>query len=130
MEMEYMSAYHFLGPMYRLQTDGTIVGRFKKGVGSVVSVQGIQDRLSQFDPRGHRLASMGVSGRKGQQVQFWVTVLCPNGLQHRSMPPLCHLVQDTLAERKGVYNFRGIQAVQMLQKLHKKSINSVRLGCR
>ncbi|GFT96494.1 hypothetical protein NPIL_361441 [Nephila pilipes] len=36
---------------------------------------------------GHRLASIGVPGRTGQQAQFWFAVLCPNGLQHCSMPP-------------------------------------------
>ncbi|GFU35847.1 hypothetical protein NPIL_11321 [Nephila pilipes] len=85
--MKYVSTDRFLGPMHRLQTDGTIIGRFKNLVGLVVSVQGIQDRLRQFDPRGHRLASIGVPGRTGQQVQFWFAVLGPNGLQHCSMPP-------------------------------------------
>ncbi|GFS80440.1 hypothetical protein NPIL_9381 [Nephila pilipes] len=73
--------------MHRLKADGTIVGVFKNSIGPVVSVQGIQDRLSQFDPRGHRLASIRVPGCTSQQVQFWFSVLCPNGLQHCSMPP-------------------------------------------
>ncbi|GFU19413.1 hypothetical protein NPIL_31641 [Nephila pilipes] len=79
--------------MHRLQTDFTIVGLFKNRVGPVVSVQGIQDRLSQFTPRGHRLASIGVPGRTGKQVQVWFAVLCPNGLLHRSMPPFSRGLQ-------------------------------------
>ncbi|GFT59658.1 hypothetical protein NPIL_132101 [Nephila pilipes] len=33
---------------------------------------------------------------------------------------LGHLVQDTLAERQDGYNIRGLQAVQLLPKLHEK----------
>ncbi|GFT96414.1 hypothetical protein NPIL_183071 [Nephila pilipes] len=57
LEMEYESAYSFLGPLHRLQTDGTIARRFKNSIGPLVPVNGIQYRLRQFDPRGHRLVS-------------------------------------------------------------------------
>ncbi|GFU06907.1 hypothetical protein NPIL_304331 [Nephila pilipes] len=33
LEIEYASTYSFLGPVHRLQTDGTIVWRFKNSVG-------------------------------------------------------------------------------------------------
>ncbi|GFT77695.1 hypothetical protein NPIL_628281 [Nephila pilipes] len=85
--MEYVSAYSFLGPMKRLQTDGTIVWRFKNIVGSVVPVKRIQYRLRQFDPRGHRLESKGFPCRTDQQVEFRFPIFCPNDLQKRSMPP-------------------------------------------
>ncbi|GFS48362.1 hypothetical protein NPIL_466491 [Nephila pilipes] len=87
-------------------------------------------------------------------IRVEMAVLCPNGLQHCSMPPfgrglqvivlklprfqkdesveirdvqlvamrhqLGHLIQDTMAERQDGYNIGGLQAVQLLPKLHEK----------
>ncbi|GFT52311.1 hypothetical protein NPIL_215491 [Nephila pilipes] len=75
LELEYVSAYSFLGLVQSLQTDGTIVWCFKNSVGPVVPVKGIQYRLRQFDPRGHRLASEGFPCHTGQQVEFRFPIL-------------------------------------------------------